>query len=939
MNRSPAELALFREEFKALQGNYPFPWQERLFLRFCHGEFPTALDLPTGLGKTSVMAIWLLARAHADEAVLKSIPRRLVYVVDRRVVVDQATTEAEKIRASLDALAQLKARLGLAEESPLPISTLRGQHTDNRDWLVDPTSPAIIVGTVDMVGSRLLFSGYGVSPKLRPYQGGFLGADTLVVLDEAHLVPPFERLLEFIERGADVFGPETESDRRIVPPFRLLSLSATGRDREGGVFRLDGADLQHEIVKRRLNAKKSVRICKADGRKLEVMLAEQAWALAGNGSDSARCLIYCDSRDTAERTRKEIQRLKGGAKKAADVIKPELLVGARRAKERQDAEVRLKQLGFLAGSNKKSEGAVFLIATSAGEVGIDLDADHMVCDLVPWERMVQRLCRVNRRGDGDAKVVVIDQGEPKPKNVAQPTSKEERDHIAYHSLSVIEHLSDRERGADASPGALMRLKARGATDKGLESTIRAATTPEPLRPPLTRALADAWSMTSLEEHAGRPDIQPWLRGWIDEDEVQTAIVWREHLPVHRNGRAATAREINDFFEAAPPHISEVLETETRRVVDWLLQRAATVLKRLHKDEENNAVSPQNRRVLFVLNSRGRIDDDDGRRRYSMLGALAELDTKDRRRERDAFEKSLRGCTIVLSGLLGGLNVAGMLDADFDGVPPTIDAHGIDAEEIWPSRPFAVQEAITPKRVAGKEWKESNRLVIETDESGEAIRWLVVYEHCHQAETEDVRAVSPAEQRLQSHRTMVEHAVRLMAQTFRLPSDYVRALAISARLHDEGKKFWRWQRAFNAPRRKGEDGAPEIFAKTRGPVNTQLLDGYRHEFGSLPYVEEDAEFKLLPVEHQDLALHLVAAHHGNARPLISAQSSEGFALAERTRDVALRFARLQKRWGPWGLAWWEALLRAADQQASRKNDEAASAPDLVGNSADSIGEAA
>ncbi len=42
-------------------------------------------------------------------------------------------------------------------------------------------------------------------------------------------------------------------------------------------------------------------------------------------------------------------------------------------------------------------------------------------------------------------------------------------------------------------------------------------------------------------------------------------------------------------------------------------------------------------------------------------------------------------------------------------------------------------------------------------------------------------------------------------------------------------------------------------------------------------------------------------------------------------MALRFARLQKRWGPWGLAWWEALLRAADQQASR-DLEAAPQPD-------------
>ena len=85
-----------------LQGGDPFPWQERLFLQFCAGEIPSALDLPTGLGKTSVMPIWLMARAIAPDAARKKIPRRLAYIVDRRVVVDQATTEAEKLREWLE---------------------------------------------------------------------------------------------------------------------------------------------------------------------------------------------------------------------------------------------------------------------------------------------------------------------------------------------------------------------------------------------------------------------------------------------------------------------------------------------------------------------------------------------------------------------------------------------------------------------------------------------------------------------------------------------------------------------------------------------------------------------------------------------------------------------------------------------------------------------
>jgi CRISPR-associated endonuclease/helicase Cas3 len=103
---------------------------------------------------------------------------------------------------------------------------------------------------------------------------------------------------------------------------------------------------------------------------------------------------------------------------------------------------------------------------------------------------------------------------------------------------------------------------------------------------------------------------------------------------------------------------------------------------------------------------------------------------------------------------------------------------------------------------------------------------------------------------------------------------------------------------------------------------KLLDGYRHEFGSLIKIDRDAHFQRLPSDLQDLLLHLVAAHHGNARPLISARNAEGGGVTPdlRALEVALRFERLQRCWGPWGLAWWESLLHAADQKASSENDE-------------------
>lgn len=154
----------FDDQFAALAGPRPFCWQRRLFKHLVEGSIPGALDLPTGLGKTSVMAIWLIARAHGAK-----LPCRLVYIVDRRAVVDQATDEAGKLRDALEGTAahfeelnettrvqakqiaaELKKRLGFGEKRKLPISTLRGAHVDNREWLDDPTTPAIIVGTVDI---------------------------------------------------------------------------------------------------------------------------------------------------------------------------------------------------------------------------------------------------------------------------------------------------------------------------------------------------------------------------------------------------------------------------------------------------------------------------------------------------------------------------------------------------------------------------------------------------------------------------------------------------------------------------------------------------------------------------------------------------------------------------------------------------------------------
>lgn len=964
MKRTQGSDEMFEEQFEALTTFRPLSWQSRLFSEhFARNELPATIDIPTGLGKTAVMALWLIARARRVE-----VPRRLVYVVDRRAVVDQATTFAETLRRNLDERApQLKEPLGLEARS-LPISTLRGQYVDNRTWLEDPTLPAVIIGTVDMIGSRLLFGGYGVSRKMRPYHAGLLGADTLVVLDEAHLVPSFERLIEAIERGSKEFGARDRCDGRIVPACKLLSLSATGRERVGNVFCLKGTfdapagergDLDDKTVERRLKATKIATLVTQDAgkleeTKLEEALAGYAWQLAEQGNSPIRCIVFSNSREIAEKARRQIEILAKGNRKqggASRQIDSEFFVGARRVRERQDVMAGwLKEQGFIAGNPVERSRPAFLFATSAGEVGVDLDADHVVCDLVAWERLVQRLGRVNRRGERDAKVLVVDSGVPQPKKKGAETREETAAIRQYEALrrllNELPSVDENKSSVLVSPDALRVLKERARTDRELAETLKTASSPAPLRPALTRAVVDAWSMTSLEEHTGRPEVAPWLRGWVDE-KPQTTVIWRRYLPV-RKSAGSTTKEIEEFFEAAPPHVSEQLETETFIVTEWLGKRCEAMLsgERIEaeadreeeseeKSEEDNepvSESSHDETVLpkqlsrrapfaFVLSQSGEL------RETLYLEEFASLKEKDRSRALERKLRKLESAVIVVDARLGGIE-HGLLDTDASAIAMTVD----DGEGWMPSAPsvgrlnersqpvvkFRVRSVIaTDEEESDPDWRERYRLVIERNDDGADLRWLIVDKWHGDSTNEEDRSASNNPQLLSEHQSWAESRARMMGQKLGLPDDLVVVIAMAARLHDEGKKASRWQRAFRAP------SGREPYAKTRGPINFALLDGYRHELGSLAWAEKDESFKALPEASKDLVLHLIAAHHGQARPVISTKSCEDAppsALDERARQISLCFARLQKQWGPWGLAWLESLLRAADQQASRANDE-------------------
>ena len=587
----------------------------------------------------------------------------------------------------------------------------------------------------------------------------------------------------------------------------------------------------------------------------------------------------------------------GGKSDAKGAPPVEFLTGERRIREREDLTASLTALGFLKADGPNGDGPkgdetegsggpAVLVATAAGEVGIDLDADHMVCDLVTVERLIQRLGRVNRAG-GKGRVARVTVLVP-PDMDAETRARLE---APLHALPPLDDGS-----LDASPRALLALR------RAHPDLVRAATAPAPPHPPLVGATVDAWAMTALEDHAGRPAPGPWLRGWVEE-EASATLLWRRHLP-WRAGPPTDA-ELDAFFAAAPPHLLEGLEAPVERIRRVLAVRLKA------------AGLPDDAPALVLLSPARTV-----KATFTVRGLSSELD---RKRGRIAD-----GDLIVAAAALGGLSATGHLDekADAADLPGTLD----DASEGgWPDGflediGYRVTGPEDPD--PGGDWRLAYRFELppapDQDEGKAPALSVWTLRRPGAGSRRGDPAIARREQGLAEHHGWTEREARRIADalwTAAADGDrerWTRILATAARLHDLGKDRALWQAAMAAP----TAGRP--FAKTRGGGNPRLLGGYRHEFGSLADAERhiDLAGADLTEEERDLVLHLIASHHGFARPEIAALDpdrppSANTALAA---DAALRFARLQRRLGPWGLAGWEALLRAADQRASRLLDE-------------------
>src|SRR5829696_6796490 len=196
----------FDEFLVAIGRPAPYAWQQRFAAQCAAGAPPAVIAVPTGSGKTTAVdaLVWALACQAELPAGERTVGARIVWAIDRRILVDEVHTHAQDLatrlaEASDGPLREVADRLqALAgEETPLVATRWRGGIPTERD-LYGPLQPQVITCTVGQIASRLLFRGYGVADAGQALAAGLAACDTTICLDEAHLVEPFRQLVEAV---------------------------------------------------------------------------------------------------------------------------------------------------------------------------------------------------------------------------------------------------------------------------------------------------------------------------------------------------------------------------------------------------------------------------------------------------------------------------------------------------------------------------------------------------------------------------------------------------------------------------------------------------------------------------------------------------------------------------------------------------------------------
>lgn len=370
------------------------------------------IDIPTGLGKTAAVVLaWLWNRvAQPDEAERQKWPRRLVYCLPMRTLVEQTEAEARKW---LEKHGLLWDNEPGTRKGKVGVHILMGGE-DSGEWDIYPEENAILIGTQDMLLSRALNRGYGMSRYRWPMHFGLLNNDCLWVMDETQLMGVGvetsaqldgfrhdEKILTFGACPTWWMSATLESERLDTvdhqKPAHVEKLS-DAEQASGGAHDLIVAPKKLSPAPLALNSTTKNNYAK----RLAELVAGRHQELIKNPHPTGTLTLVIVNR--VLRAREIYEALTRGERKGKQTIAPLYpleKVALIHSRFRPVDRERHTKLLFGTGDR-------IVIATQAVEAGVDVSARLVITELAPWSSLVQRMGRCNRRADiPDAEVLWV----------------------------------------------------------------------------------------------------------------------------------------------------------------------------------------------------------------------------------------------------------------------------------------------------------------------------------------------------------------------------------------------------------------------------------------------------------------------------------------------------------------------------------------------------
>ena len=982
----------FARFFTALWDHPPFAWQQALADRVLEREdapWPEAIALPTASGKTACLDIAVFALAakagRMDRQRTITAPRRIFFVVDRRVIVDAAFERARRLQEKLgcaeegilrtvaDNLRQVAGggMTGAQDVRPLAAHLLRGGIYRSEAWAGNPLQPMVVASTVDQVGSRLLFRAYGRSNRTWPIYAGLVANDSLILLDEAHCAQPFLQTLQAVRRFQEW------AQAPLGRPFHPVVMSATPPPGTADVFEDpsdEGRDPEHRLGRRQLAHKPAVLkvVERARGKRATSELA-QALAKAASGlvSEERRAIVVFVNRvATARETHRVL---------AADYgERAVLLTGRMRPVDKDDVvEQRLGPLGSALAQERSLTEPLIVVATQTLEVGADLDFDGLVTECASLDALRQRFGRLNRMGRPiDARAVVLvraDQADP---------AKQQDDPVYGEALTnTWIWLNERKNQDDEVDFGIAAIEEDLPKGDGL-AALNAPSVDAPVMLP---AHVDCWAQTAPEPTPS-PDVSLFLRG-PREGAADLQVCWRADLDLSNEEAREHALE---SLSLCPPCSSETLPVPISIFRRWLAGEtteddsgdveggaADTEVDEVNRSHPGREVvrwkgaetkagditaTPQDIRPgdVVVIPANHPANPPRSPHPLGDLPPDADLDVGDRAYRLARAKPILRIHPRLVdawpdtgTAREDALELLKDLDRRFNDDPDddvTGDLHRLLTElsdspdSTWVSK--AASEL-------SKEYPGS-RLEHAYHPVGNGIVLLGrrrISELAHEADSfsdeDDAASLGTSHRNgqpvrlLRTHLPGVSTFARYHASACGLPDDLVETVARAGLLHDLGKADPRFQSLLQggAPWLGGQPLAKSArmprtrAARDRARRKAGYPQGGRHELLSVRLVESAPA--LLPDREdlRELTLHLIASHHGYCRPFAPVIEDEDrqpvdlelrghhahwtgpTGLERLDSGISDRYWKLVRRYGWWGLAWLEALLRLADWRQS------------------------